>query len=291
MESTSTVKRPVSSPLIADLISLALQEDLSLGDVTSELTIEPSQRAKASIRAKEDLVVCGGGWLIEEISAAAALPLSLLSYKDDGERVRSGGSIAELEGSARTLLSIERTVLNFLQHLSAIATHVDSVMKQTTKLMVLDTRKTLPGYRILEKYAVRVGGARNHRMSLGDMILIKDNHIAANGGDLRTTLVRVFERKAPYMPVEVEVTSLEEIRVALEFPVQVLLLDNMDDVMLSKAVTLVRKSSPDVLLEASGRVTQERFATFEKIGIDTVSMGALTYGASHVDISMDIVLE
>lgn len=267
------------------LIRLALAEDLGYGDITSELTIPDKHRSVAEIVAREKLKVCGLGLIrliFEEMGADVAMRYPLC----DGDYARDGTVLATLEGDTSQLLAAERTVLNFLQRLSGVATHVARIVEKANGLRVLDTRKTTPGWRYLEKYAVRVGGASNHRFHLGDMVLVKNNHVDAHGGDLRKTLKEVQQKKPPYMPMEIEVRDAKELAIALQFQPAVVLLDNMDDPQLRQALKVIAASEFKPLVEVSGGVSVEKFAKLKKLGISCVSMGALTTAAVNVDISM-----
>jgi nicotinate-nucleotide pyrophosphorylase (carboxylating) len=207
---------------------------------------------------------------------------------DDGARVADADWLCELHGSTQHLLAIERTVLNFLQRMSGVATYTHSFCEQAKGLHVLDTRKTMPGWRVLDKYATRVGGARNHRTSLGDMVLVKNNHIDAHPGGIRAALAAVLAQKPLYMPWEVEVRDLTELAIALEFKPTIVMLDNFSDILISDAVALVRQNSHQPLIEVSGGVHRERLSSLGALGIDAVSVGALTTQATNVDISMRI---
>lgn len=268
------------------LLELAIAEDIGPGDVTSETILPPDQTLRAQLVAKKPGVIAG-------LPVAAAVfhrvdpAVRFTPRVRDGDPVAPGDTIAEVEGPARSLLAAERTALNFLQRLSGIATltrqFVDAVAG--TRAVILDTRKTHPGYRALEKYAVRMGGGQNHRMGLYDMVLIKDNHIAAAGSI--TAAVRRARAAYPYLPVEVEVQNLDQLREALELPVDRIMLDNFDLQAIRAAVQIAAGRVP---LEVSGGVTLERVAELAATGVDYISVGALTHSAPALDISMDVVL-
>lgn len=276
-------------PQVKKLIQLSLEEDLGSGDVTTELTVPEDRKAQALLRAKEQLVFCGGG-----VAAAVFHELGWSVQVEvlvaEGELVEPGTELLRLKGKAHHLLSAERTILNFLQRLSGAATNARRYAEAAPQIVVLDTRKTTPGWRLLEKYAVRTGGARNHRFHLGDMILVKDNHIDANGGDINRTLQSVFDSKPYYIAVEVEVRSLDELKAVLEFPVDGVMLDNMDDAQLKKCLELLQNKAPQVRAEVSGGITIERLSALQDLGVKCVSCGALTHSAPSVDISMRIDL-
>ncbi|MDC0357282.1 carboxylating nicotinate-nucleotide diphosphorylase [Oligoflexia bacterium] len=273
---------------VQKLIALALDEDLGSGDVTSELCVGTGFSSFAKILARQDLMVCGIG-AIEAIFASLGAKVEVVAAVADGDVVMANTPLATLSGATSDLLAAERIILNFLQRLSGIASHCNAIAVTAPGLVLLDTRKTTPGWRMLEKYAVRTGGGHNHRNSLGDMILVKDNHIDANGGDVRATLKHINQNKPPYMPVEVEVRSLEELEVVLECGCDVVMLDNMGDRELEKALAMLKQTSFKVpLVEVSGGVTDEHFEVFQTLGVACVSMGALTTQATWVDISMCI---
>lgn len=273
--------------LIRKLVDLALEEDLAFGDITAALTVPEDHRSTARIIARQDLVMCGcevlpvilreGRWSIESKVLV-----------EDGNALKSDDVIAELKGSTRDLLAAERTILNFLQRLCGVATYTRNFRSVEPELIVLDTRKTIPGWRVLDKYAVRVGGGRNHRFCLGDMILVKNNHIDAHPEGMRAALKDIAEKKPIYMPWEVEVRNLDELKIALEFKPNIIMLDNFSDDTIKEAVALARATTDSPLLEVSGGVTRERLAAIKETGVDAVSVGALTTQAPNVDISMRI---
>lgn len=275
------------SPHITRLIDLALEEDLPQGDITSEITIAADARGAAQIVAREPMIICGIE-LIGEIFSRIDPRIAVREEASDGAFVNERETIATVKGSLRALLAGERTVLNFLQRLSGVATFTRAVVDAAENLMVLDTRKTVPGWRTLDKYAVRCGGAANHRNSLSDLVLIKNNHIDANGGDVRLTMQRALNGKPPYLPLEIEVRTEKELVAALDLSPDIIMLDNMDDRAVTRAVKLIRTKSPYSLIEVSGGITLKRLATLARIGVDGVSMGALTNKAQAVDISMRI---
>lgn len=289
----------LESPLIDKLIELALLEDLGLGDCTSTLCIPAQHRSEAKIIAREELVVCGLPLLARIVAAASwageqspERPIIELRAQD-GQLVPADVTVATLQGNTRTLLALERTLLNFLQRMSGVASAARDFVQKAGKVIVLDTRKTMPGWRMLDKYSCWVGGVRNHRATLGDMVLVKNNHIDAHGGrtvaeNLRAALSSVRAAKGFYVPVEVEVRSLEELRVALEFSPEAVMLDNMSDAQMREAVAVVRAAARPPLVEASGGVTQSRLAALAEIGVDAVSVGGLTTRAPNKDISMRI---
>jgi nicotinate-nucleotide pyrophosphorylase (carboxylating) len=275
------------SPLLTKLIDLALEEDLAWGDVTSELCVSEKQKASARLIAREDLLVCGLP-IIQQIVSRAKSSVQVNLKKSEGTWAKEGEVLAELRGLAREILALERSILNFLQRMSGVASAAAQAQKLAGKILVLDTRKTTPGWRVLEKYAVRCGGAHSHRFSLGDMILVKNNHIDACKGNLRALLTTLFQKKPAYMPVEVEVRNLKELKQALQFPVDVVMLDNFSNDEIATCMPLIRSKAPSPTVEASGGITAERLQKLSRLGIDTVSMGALTTQATNKDISLRI---
>ena len=268
----------------ASLIEMALAEDIGPGDATSEAVLPDDLCLRGRIVVKARGVIAGLP-IAGAVFARVDPSLRFVSLRSDGDRVAPGDVVAEVTGPARGMLSAERTALNFLQHLSGIATltraFVDAVAG--TRAVILDTRKTHPGYRLLEKYAVRVGGGRNHRMGLYDMVLIKDNHIEAAGSI--TTAVRRAREAHPDLPIEVEVKDLDELREALGADVDRIMLDNFDLEAMREAVRLTAGRVP---LEASGGITLERVAAVAATGVDFISVGALTHSARALDLSMEV---
>ena len=267
------------------LIDLALAEDVGKGDVTTVATVPEGKEGRAVIIAKAYGIVCGLPIAAEAFrNVDAAIRLTHLA--SDGEPVAPGDVVAALSGPLRGILTAERTALNFLTHLSGIATltarFVDVVAPY--RAVILDTRKTTPGWRILEKYAVRCGGGRNHRMGLYDMVLIKDNHIAASGS--LTEAVRRVRAAGISLPIEVEVRTLAELEEALSLGVDRILLDNMDIPTLRKAIA---RAKGKVELEASGGVGLENAAEIAACGVDYISIGALTHSAPALDFSLEIL--
>lgn len=270
------------------MIRLALAEDVQTGDVTSEWTIPEKQTEKARLIAKEDGVLAGLP-IIELVFEELKADVRVTLHKKDGDSVKVGDLIAELEGSTRNLLTGERTLLNFIQQLSGVATvakRFQDVLKPG-KTKVLDTRKTIPGFRTMQKYAVRVGGGSNHRMGLFDMVLVKDNHVAACGGVLEALSV-VKKHNDRNLMVEIEVENLDELRLLLNKGVDVIMLDNMSNEVMAEALEMIRKSGDKVLVEASGNMTLERAKEIAKLGLDYISVGALTHSVKALDISMRI---
>jgi nicotinate-nucleotide pyrophosphorylase (carboxylating) len=270
---------------LKNLIEHALSEDLGPGDVTSEATIPAEVSSTAVILAKQHLVLAGLD-VAREVFRRLDPAIAFTLYAKDGDVLHSGTEIATLSGNTRALLAGERVALNLLQHLSGIATltarYVDKV--KGFKTGVLDTRKTLPGLRQLEKYAVRVGGGGNHRFGLFDGVLIKDNHITASGGIIKA-VERARKKAHHLLRIEVETKTLDEVVEALASGADVIMLDNMPVDLMREAVKLVAGRA---LVEASGNVTLETVRLIAETGVDFISSGSLTHSAPAADISMKI---
>ena len=270
------------------LIDLALEEDLgAAGDVTTQALVPEGARGRAEVWAKEPLVLSGTrafARVFTRLEPAAEVRFS----ESDGARIAGRAVVGSVSASLRTLLIGERTALNILQRTCGIATlaarAADAV--KGSRLRIIDTRKTSPGMRGLSKEAVRAGGASNHRFGLFDGVLIKDNHIAAVGGDVGEALRRARAHAHPLMKIEIEVTGLAQLPEAIAGGADIVLLDNMDDATLVEAV---RIAAGRVKLEVSGNVTLERLPRLAQIGADYVSMGALTHSARAMDLSLEIV--
>ncbi len=277
------------------ILENALQEDRATRDATSYACIDPNQRASATILAKQDCVLSGVGCISRILEVFAALDGTVTSHPEvtshteifDGVRLHQGQSIAVIVHNARVVLSCERVILNIMQRMSGIATltrrYVDAVAGTGTT--ILDTRKTAPGLRVLDKYAVRCGGGTNHRLDLSDGVLIKNNHIALAGGAV-VALERALRNRRGPQTVEIEVRSLEEFDLALEHGAEAVLLDNMTPEQVREAVERVSKLERRVPLEASGGITLENVRAYAEAGVSFISVGALTHSAAAVDLSM-----
>ncbi len=268
------------------LIRRALIEDIGYRDITTENLIYPDHLSMGVFYVKQEGIVCGVR-VAERVFQLLNPDTSFTVLREDGEMVREGEEIARVTGATRTLLTGERVSLNFLQHMSGIATKtydlVDRVRHFSVK--IVDTRKTTPGLRALEKYAVRVGGAKNHRFGLFDGVLIKDNHIRAVGGV--TEAIQTAHRNISHLSrIEIEVENLDQLREALAAGADVILLDNMDPDMMREAV---RITAGRAVLEASGGITQETLVEVAKTGVDLISIGSLTHSAQALDISFNII--
>ena len=265
-------------------IAAALREDIGSGDVTARL-VPATQQVRGRVITREDAVLCGRPW-VDAIFRRLDSNIQLTWHAGDGERILADRVIFEIQGPARAVLTGERTALNFLQLLSATATaarrFVDAVAG--TGCIILDTRKTLPGLRTAQKYAVRCGGAQNHRIGLYDMVLIKENHIAAAGS--LSGAIAAARRVAPNLPVEVEVESLAEFEEAISARPDIILLDEFTRADMRTAVALNRKNERPVKIEASGSVSLETVRDIAETGVDYVSVGGLTKHVRAVDLSM-----
>ena len=274
---------PLDPGQYRDLVRQALEEDLGSGDVTTDATVSPHQRARGVFVVKADCVLAGLDVALETFRQLEA-GVQVSVRKQDGERSVFGEEIAEIIGSARTLLIAERTALNFLQRLSGIATQTRQFVEAAGgRITVLDTRKTTPTLRVLEKYAVLAGGATNHRRGLFDAILIKDNHVRLAGG-VKAAVARARIRQ-PHMPVEVEAQSLAQVDEALCAGADIVLADNLS---VEEIRETVRRAGGRAKVEISGGVTLDRIAELAATGADYVSAGALTHSAPAVDISFEI---
>jgi len=285
---------------IEAILEQALVEDKATSDVTTALTIDPGLRAAATVIAKEECVLAGLGCIPRFLDIFVRLDgkssgrHEVISHPEifDGVRLRKGQAIAVIRHNARVILACERVILNLMQRMSGIATltrkYVQAV--EDTGAKVLDTRKTILGLRILDKYAVRCGGGENHRLDLSDGILIKNNHIALGGG-VEKVLARAKERRKGSQPIDIEVRTLTELELALDHGAESLLLDNMTPGEVKKAVEFVRKRGLAIPIEASGGITLENIRKYALAGPDYISVGALTHSASAVDLSMRITAE
>jgi nicotinate-nucleotide pyrophosphorylase (carboxylating) len=267
------------------LITAACIEDIGTGDATSRAIFPPEAMTRGTIIAKEAGVVAGVP-IAKAVFSKRDPRVVFSAQLTDGARVKPNDVLVSLEGPLVSILSLERIVLNFLQRLSGIATLASQFVEavQGTKAVILDSRKTTPGYRLIEKYAVRIGGARNHRRGLYDMMMVKDNHIKAIKSI--SLAVRRARESYPALPLEVEVDSLEHLKEALSLPVDRILLDNMDIETIHKAVVLTNNRVP---LEVSGGVTLENVRPIAEAGVNYISVGALTHSAPAVDLSLEIL--
>jgi nicotinate-nucleotide pyrophosphorylase (carboxylating) len=278
---------PPHALLIQPLVRRALEEDLGrAGDITSDAVIPESQMARARIAAREPGVICGlvaAGMAFRLIDPAVVFMARL----PDGSRAAKGDIVAELTGPARAILTAERVALNFMGHLSGVATATQQLVSaiEGTGARIICTRKTTPGLRVLEKYAVRCGGGLNHRFGLDDAVLVKDNHIAAAGG-IEAVVRALRGRLGPMVKIELEVDALEQLETALALGLDAILLDNMPPETMKRAVALTKGRAR---LEASGGVTLERVRAIAESGVDYISSGAITHSARCLDLGLDFL--
>lgn len=270
---------------VDEVIKTALKEDINYIDTSADLVIDEDSKTTAYFEAKADGVLCGLDVALR-VFELLDKDFSAKVYKRDGEKIKKGDIIADLTGHTVLLLKGERTALNLLQHMSGIATMTNRAVTlcEGTKASVADTRKTLPGLRAIQKYAVTVGGGRNHRYNLSDAVMLKDNHIDACGSI--TKAVEKCRKSLGHMvKIEVETRNLDEVAEALNTGVEVIMLDNMDCETMKKAVEM---TNGNAILEASGNITDETIASVAKTGVDIISIGALTHSVKAFDISMKI---
>jgi nicotinate-nucleotide pyrophosphorylase (carboxylating) len=274
------------TPRTEHLIDLALDEDAGLGDVTSRAIFPAHHTSRAFIEARQDLTVCGLE-IAARVFARVDPALKVKLVAADGDRVKNGAKVLTVVGPTASLLTAERTALNFIQRLSGVATLAQRFARAVTGTgtRIVDTRKTTPGWRALEKYAVRCGGCFNHRSSLGEHVLIKDNHIAAAGS--LTKAVKLARLAAPHSAkIEVETTTLTEVKEAMRAGAEVILLDNMSPALIRSAVALIAGSA---VVEVSGGVRFETLRDYALPGVDVISVGALTHSAPAADLSLTIL--
>lgn len=288
-----------NSRRITAIIENALLEDRATSDATSYACIDPNQRASATILAKQDCILAGIGCVGRILDVYAALDGAVISHYEvtthpeifDGVRLHKGQSVAVIRHNARVILSCERVILNFLQRMSGIATltrkFVDAV--SGTKARILDTRKTAPGLRLIDKYAVRCGGGLNHRLDLSDGVLIKNNHIALAGG-IGPVLERAVRNRRGSQSIEVEVRSISELEAALAFGAEAILLDNMSPEQVHSAVELCARTERPIPVECSGGIRLENVRAYAEAGVDFISVGLLTHSPQASDMSLRVAL-
>ena len=274
----------------ADIIIKALQEDLGSGDITTNSVITTKTRARGIIRAKQEGIVCGQSVARDTFRHLNRNCRYVIKVRD-GQRVRRGTVIAEIKSDLKTLLSGERVALNFLMQLSGISTLTSEFVRAVKgrRVTILDTRKTTPGLRMLQKYAVSCGGGENHRIGLYDMYLIKDNHIESAGSIAAAIEACLETRGRRRLKIEVETKSLAEIREALKYNIERIMLDNMTPALMKKACLLIRKTNPKIEIEASGNVRLGNVRKIAQTGVDYISIGGLTHSAPSLDLSMEII--
>jgi nicotinate-nucleotide pyrophosphorylase (carboxylating) len=289
-----------NSRRITAILENALMEDRATRDATSYACVDANQKASATVLAKEDCILAGIGVIPAILDVFAGLDGAVVSHYEvtshpeifDGVRLHKGQSVAVIRHNARVILSCERVILNFLQRMSGVATltrrFVDAV--SGTKARILDTRKTVPGLRVIDKYGVRCGGGQNHRLDLSDGVLIKNNHIALAGG-IVPALERAHRNRRGSQPIEIEVRTLEEMEQALTHGAEALLLDNMSVEDVRKAVEFCSRLEKRIPLECSGGIKLEKVRAYAETGVNFISVGALTHSAQAVDMSLRVQLE
>jgi len=278
-----------SIPQVEQLIDRALAEDLGWGDVTTEALVSPDQQGKASIIAKAKGILAGTE-VAKQVFLKVDPELKVGILIEDGANIKPGDIIAKIEGKAASILKAERVALNFLQHLSGIASETARYVEAVKGLSarVTDTRKTIPGLRALEKHAVRAGGGKNHRMHLGDAILIKDNHLAvlrSQGLNIKEIVAMARQKASPELKVEIEVKTPQEAVEAAEAGADIIMLDNTDIDDMRQAVQLIKGRA---VIEASGGITLDKVRAVAETGVDLISIGALTHSAKALDISLEL---
>ena len=278
----------LSDAEIRAAVKAALAEDIGTGDVTTLATVPPSLQARAVMRARQRLVVAGTGFVVAAFHALSR-KIKIEPILRDGQTADAGATILKISGPAGPILTAERVALNFIQRLSGVATLTSEFVQAVhgARAQILETRKTTPGWRRFEKYAVACGGGTNHRMGLHDMVLIKDNHLAALRGEKPNAIAAAIaraRRKYPKLKIEVEADSLDQVRQALDAGAEMILLDNMSLDDLSQAVVMAEGFAKT---EASGGVNLKTVRAIAKTGVDFISVGALTHSAPAVDIGLD----
>jgi nicotinate-nucleotide pyrophosphorylase (carboxylating) len=287
-----------NSRRLTAILENALTEDRATSDATSYACIDPNLRAAATIIVKQECILAGLGCIPRILDVYAALDGAVTSHYEvtshpsifDGVRVNAGQQIAVIQHNARVILSCERVILNFLQRMAGIATttrkFVDAV--EGTRVRILDTRKTAPGLRMIDKYAVRCGGGQNHRLDLSDGVLIKNNHTALAGGAIPALERAIYNRRGRG-PIEIEVRSLEELQKALDHGAEAILLDHLSVENVRKAVEICQHHSRRIPLECAGGITLENVGAYAETGVDFISVGALTQSSTAVDMSMRVM--
>lgn len=271
---------------VDNLIKTALLEDINYLDTTTDYLIDENQENTAVFLAKSDGILCGIEVALRVFEILQPSGFEAKVYKHDGDKLSKGDIIAEIHGKTRTLLKGERTALNLIQHMSGVATATNRAVElvKGTNASIADTRKTLPGMRPIQKYAVTVGGGKNHRYNLSDAAMLKDNHVDAGGG-IANAVAKLKTKLGHMTKIELEVRNLDELNQALEADVDVIMLDNMTPEMMKQAVEITNGRA---LLEASGGITDETIREIAETGVDIISMGAITHSVTAFDISLKI---
>jgi len=287
-----------NSRRITAILENALLEDRATRDATSYACVDPNQKAAGTVTAKQDCILAGIGVIPAILDVFAALDGAVVSHYEvishpeifDGVRVHKGQSVAVIRHNARVILSCERVILNFLQRMSGVATLTRQFVEAVsgTKARILDTRKTVPGLRVIDKYGVRCGGGQNHRLDLSDGVLIKNNHIALDGG-IVPALERAHHNRRGAQPIEIEVRTLAEMQLAVEHGAEALLLDGMSVEDVRKAVEFCSRREKRIPVECAGGIQLENVRAYAETGVDFISVGALTHSAQAVDMNLRVV--
>lgn len=274
---------PVLYKDIESLIGITFAEDIREGDVTSQAIFPKDHHSTAFIRSKDAGIFCGG-FLGDYIYHRLDSSIEVVVHKKEGEAITFGDVVMTISGPTELILTGERTLLNFLQRMCGISTRTKRIVAllEGSNISILDTRKTLPGFRLLDKYAVKAGGGRNHRMGLYDMVMIKDNHIKA-AGSIASAVAKVKDKWGNRYKIEVETTGLDEIREAINAGADIIMLDNMDKAMMQQATALINKQAE---IELSGNMDEEKIVSLRDLDVDYISMGALTHSVTAFDLSM-----
>ena len=277
--------------LINKLLDLGIEEDINTGDITTESIIPESMNAAATMTAKQDGVISGLE-IVKMVYDRFQQDVVFTPYFKDGDSVKKGDVILKVEATYPTLLRGERLSLNIFQRMCGIATETAKYVREldSTHTELLDTRKTAPGLRVLDKMAVKHGGGTNHRMGLYDMAMIKDNHIKMAGG-ITKAVEQVRSKIAPEIKIEVETTNLDEVREAIAAGADIIMLDNMDNATMTEAVAIIKAANPTIKTEASGNMNIPRLKEVAATGVDYISVGALTHTVKAMDISMNIMVD
>ena len=277
--------------LITKLLDLGIEEDINTGDITTESIIPATMNAVATMTAKQEGVISGLD-IVRMVYERFQQDIVFTPYFKDGDAVKKGDVILKVEASYPTLLRGERLSLNIFQRMCGIATETAKYVREldSTHTELLDTRKTAPGLRVLDKMAVKHGGGTNHRMGLYDMAMIKDNHIKMAGG-ITKAVEQVRSKIAPEIKIEVETTNLDEVREAIAAGADIIMLDNMDNATMTEAVAIIKATNPTIKTEASGNMNIPRLKEVAATGVDYISVGALTHTVKAMDISMNIMVD
>jgi nicotinate-nucleotide pyrophosphorylase (carboxylating) len=286
------MKYKLDKEKIHSIVKLALEEDIGEGDITTENIIPPTLRIKARIIAEEKCIICGLP-VAKEVFKMLDRRISWRAKVSDGDVVKPKKVVVEIFGSARAILTGERVALNFLQHLSGIATYTNKFVKLANgKFDIYDTRKTHPGLRYFEKYAVLCGGGKNHRLQLDDMVLVKDNHIKIcelYNLPIEEILYRMRQRLDYTTDVEIECCNLREVKLALKIKPDIIMLDNMSFAQLKKAIKMIRENLPKTKIEISGKLDEQKVKKLRRLNIDFASLGRITHSARDISFSLEVV--